>query len=141
MSLQSTIRTYRIINICLAGIILAIFLYSAIYSPVRVDHPIPSLFEKITQQKSPSSGLSRAFSELIRGNFDNAIALNSRIYYIAFFFIFQLFLRLIINLKISVLLKIERIIIIDLLLSITSFIYCFKEFICFLLSLFIHIYI
>lgn len=85
---------YLRINLILSGIILLVFLYSGIFSAEKDNYPVPSFYERITGLESPSRGLSRSFSEIIRGRFDMARSYNaSGIPIFAFFFI-QLLMRL-----------------------------------------------
>ncbi len=74
ISLQ--LNNYRIINIILAGLMISIFIYSGLFSALADKHPVPSFYEEITGETSPSAGMSRAFSELVRGNIESARAYN-----------------------------------------------------------------
>ena len=65
-------KTYLISNLILAGLIIIIFIYSGLFSASEAKHPVPSFYEEITGKQSPSSGMSRAFSELVRGEIDSA---------------------------------------------------------------------
>lgn len=85
---------YRIVNLILAGIILLIFVYSAIWSPSKADHPIPSESEIFWKQESKSTGLSRSFSSIVRLNFNDAGNYNQYGLQLFTFFLIQLFLRL-----------------------------------------------
>ena len=66
-----------------------VLIYSGLFSADKDNHPVPSYFEKITGQPSPSSGMSRAFSEIIRGNFETARNYNADSLLIFAFFIIQ----------------------------------------------------
>ncbi|MPQ45480.1 DUF2752 domain-containing protein [Marinifilum sp. N1E240] len=85
---------YRIINLILASILFAIFSYSAIYSPNKINHPIPSVFTQLTGEISPSTGLSRSFSSLIRCDVKSAINFNPIGLQIFIFFLIQLVFRI-----------------------------------------------
>lgn len=82
---------YVIINISFFVIILSVFIYSAIYSASGFTHPIKSLSIK----PSVSTGLSRAFSEIVRFNFTKAVEFNPYSISIFLFFFVQLFMRII----------------------------------------------
>jgi len=130
------IRTpYLIINYILAGIILLVFLYSGIFSAGKDNYPLPSFYEEITGETSPSSGLSKSFSEIIRGNFEAGSTYNESGILIFAFFLVQLILR------ISTSLLLLRSIIAqkwlaraDIILSTFLFIYCFRDMIHFYIS-------
>ena len=85
---------YRSINIIFIGIILLIFLYSAIFSPEKERYPIHSAHEFLTGTGSLSSGLSRGFSSIVRWKFDEAQNYNPLSLRIFMFFLIQLFLRI-----------------------------------------------
>ena len=70
-----------------------VMMYSGIFSPDKGNHPIPSMYAEGTGQHSPSAGLSRAFSEIIRGNFDASLEYNTHGIRIFAFFITQLLMR------------------------------------------------
>jgi hypothetical protein len=86
---------YIKINTVFGVVIIMIFIYSAIYSMEKQNHPIPSFYSEITGEKSVSSGLSGSFSEIVRGNFNKARELNKYGIRVFSFFIIQLFLRVI----------------------------------------------
>jgi hypothetical protein len=87
-------KPYLIINLILAGIIGMIFLYSGLFSAQKDNHPVPSFFEEITGQPSPSSGMSRAFSEIMRGDLQSARNYNEDSLLIFTFFLVQFLQRL-----------------------------------------------
>ena len=89
-----TARSYLLVNIIFALLISMVFIYSVIFSADRDDHPLPSIYEEITGQTSPSSGMSRAFSEIMRGDLDSARAFNPDSIPIFLFFLVQFFQRL-----------------------------------------------
>jgi len=88
------IDSYRIINIILAGIIGLVFIYSCLFLPEEGNHLIPSFYTEITGKTSPSLGLSRAFSALVRGQFDLADQFNPNAKNIFIFLCFQFIFRL-----------------------------------------------
>ena len=87
--------SYRIINIIFAGIIGLVFIYSCLFLPDGGKHLIPSFYTDITGNMSPSLGLSRAFSALVRGDLSLANQFNPYAIHIFTFFCFQLTYRLI----------------------------------------------
>ena len=87
------IKSYLIVNLVLAGSIGLIFVYSGIFSAEKDNYPLPSFFEEITGEVPPSAGMSRAFSELVRGNFGAASAYNPDSPLIFAFFLIQFIQR------------------------------------------------
>jgi hypothetical protein len=92
------IKPYLIINLVLAGLIGLVFLYSGIFSAGKDDHPVPSFYEEITGKPSSSSGMSRAFSEIMRGNINSAREYNPDSPMIFAFFLIQGIQRLVVSL-------------------------------------------
>ena len=87
--------SYRIINIIFAGVIGLVFIYSCLFLPEGGKHLIPSFYTDITGNTSPSLGLSRAFSALVRGDVALAKQFNPHATIIFAFFCFQFLYRLI----------------------------------------------
>ena len=117
---------YHIINLCFAGIIIMIFIYSGIFSVEKNNHPIKSACEVMTDKPCKSTGLSRSFSEIVRFRFESAKSYNKYGLRVFAFFLVQFFLRFlaswfIYNTKTSK----TTIVIIDSSLSILLYIYCF----------------
>lgn len=116
-------RVYHIINAALGGVILCIFVYSLIFYG---NHPIPALLTDITGLIPPSKGLSASFSEIVRGNFEDALALNPYSLRIFAFFIIQLLTRILVSITIHASwVKLNRVAIIDIIFSILLFGICF----------------
>jgi hypothetical protein len=84
---------YLIINIFFAGVILLIFAYSGIFSPVRDNYPVACIHEKLTGEPCISCGLSHSFSLIVRGRVDEAYQWNPYGMRIFLFFAAQLVLR------------------------------------------------
>jgi len=128
---------YRIINLILAGILFAIFAYSAIYSPNKVNHPIPSYFTQLTGEISPSTGLSRSFSSLVRCDVKSALNFNPFGLQIFVFLLIQLLFRIgnffLIKERFTL---IKAYILSDILLSIIGFLLVFSPLIKFTFELF-----
>lgn len=86
-------RAYTAVNAILAGVILLILGYSAFYSPDENAYPVVCIHEKLTGEPCPSCGMSHAFSLIVRGRFDEALAWNSYSIRIFLFFAVQLIMR------------------------------------------------
>jgi len=129
------IDSYRIINIIFTGVIGLVFIYSCLFLPENGSHIIPSFYTNITGNTSPSLGLSRAFSALVRGDFALANQFNSHALSIFAFFCFQFLYRLI-SLKVDSLSFINKKIWIriDIVLSISLFLIAFYPLIRFTLE-------
>ncbi|MEA3317162.1 MAG: hypothetical protein U9R54_04335 [Bacteroidota bacterium] len=125
------LRAYKIINRIFAGIIITIILYSGIFSAQKSNHPIPSACTVIAGYSCKSTGLSRSFSEIVRFNFESARKYNSNGISVFLFFLIQLFMRLLSLLFIKMKFNIEKIVIIDISISILMFIYFFRNFLLF----------
>lgn len=82
--------TYTVLNLCFVAIIFAVFIYSLLFVD---NHPIPSTFTQLTGIEPVSCGLSRAFSQLVRGNLMQALALNPHSVRVFAFFVGQLLMR------------------------------------------------
>ena len=120
-------RPYYIINISLAGILMMVFIYSGLFSPKKENHPVPSFYENITGERAPSSGLSRAFSEIIRGDLQAARDFNKDSLLIFSFFLIQLIQRILVMLLLYRQIVRTRILVwADLLISSLFFLFCFK---------------
>ena len=88
---------YNKVNLLLAGVIIAIFIYSGIFSTEKDNHPVSSFYPEAMSKESPTKGLSRSFSEIIRGHFKEARQWNEYGIPVFFFFFTQLILRLVLN--------------------------------------------
>ena len=124
---KTKIKPYHIINFVLAGIIMLIFIYSGLFSAEKGNHPIPSFYEELYGKTSPSSGLSRSFSEIVRGRFKSAGEYNPNGIPVFIFFLVQLFQRLSVSLIIHRKnISFDRIVLFDSLSSAILFLYCFR---------------
>lgn len=118
---------YIIINLSLAGMIVMVFIYSGLFSASRDNHPVPSFYENITGEPAPSSGLSRAFSEIVRGNLDAARNYNSDSLLIFAFFLIQFVQRILVTILLHIHIPRTRYLLYaDLAISILLLIYCFR---------------
>ena len=84
---------YIIINIILTLVLLGIMIYSAAFSATKNHYPIRSSLEILKEGKEISTGLSRSFSELIRGRIRSARDFNEHGPRIFLFFLLQLLMR------------------------------------------------
>jgi hypothetical protein len=120
-------KPYFIVNLSLAGIIMMVFIYSGLFSAKADNHPVPSFYERITGDTAASSGLSRAFSEIVRGNLDAARSYNSESLLIFSFFLIQLIQRIFVTLLLfRQKPRIQYLFSADLVISLVLFLYCFK---------------
>jgi antibiotic biosynthesis monooxygenase (ABM) superfamily enzyme len=89
-------------------------------------HPVPALYTQLTGEIPPSKGLSSSFSEIVRGNFNEALNYNQYGLRVFAFFFIQLFLRVIAStLVVKAKSRISTVILFDTILSATLFAYCF----------------
>jgi len=86
---------YLIINIVLTGIIVLIFAYSGIFSPVKDNYPVKCIHEKLTGEPCLSCGLSHSFSLIIRGKIAEAYQWNIYGMRVFLFFALQLAIRIV----------------------------------------------
>lgn len=120
-------RTYVLVNIILAGVIIMVMVYSGLFTAEGERHPVPSFYEALTGEPSPSAGMSRAFSELVRGRIDPARNYNEDSPLIFAFFLVQLVQRITVTLLIrKAFFPLKAILWPDIALSLGIFIYCFK---------------
>ena len=105
-----------------------IFLYSGLFSAEKDNHPIPSFYEELTGETSASSGLSRSFSEIVRGRFASAREYNQNGIPVFLFFFIQFFQRLGISLILHrKYINANKIVIPDSVFSVLLFLFCFKD--------------
>lgn len=84
---------YLLINIILTGVIVAIMIYSGIFSPEKNDYPVACFHERITGLPCASCGLSHSFSFIVRGRISEAYQANVYGVRIFLFFAAQLIFR------------------------------------------------
>jgi hypothetical protein len=85
---------YRVLNRIFLLVLILIFSYSALFSPEKKNHPIPSGSRFFTGTTVTSTGLSRSFSAIIRLRFDEARRYNQHGIRLFLFFLIQLFMRI-----------------------------------------------
>ncbi|MGE4288742.1 MAG: hypothetical protein AB7E36_08645 [Salinivirgaceae bacterium] len=119
-------KVYHKINIIIAGVIVLMLVYSGIFSASGRVHPIPSMYK----QTVVSTGLSRAFSEIVRGNWHQALSFNAFSLRIFTFFAAQLFLRLLISfLLFRKMFSENTLLFSDILISVLLFLWAFTAFV------------
>jgi hypothetical protein len=87
------IGPYNLINLILAGIVFCIFIYAAVFSPIKNNYPIHSFHDSLTGGGSISTGLSRGFSNIMRGRLREATDNNIYSIRIFTFFLIQFIMR------------------------------------------------
>ncbi len=114
-------NNYITINTIFLILIVLIFLYSAVFSP-QSGYPIHA----IINGKLASTGLSRAFSELVRGNISKAIEYNSLSLRIFIFFCTQLIMRILTSIAVVIFpTKIKTIVVVDTIQALILFAWSF----------------
>ena len=123
---KSALRdSYQILHLIFAGIILMIFVYSGIFSPSKGRHPIPSQYRLIEGEATPSTGMSRAFSSIVRLDFSQARAYNAYSLEVFLFFFVQLWMR-VVFFFLYARHKSKGLVAADISLSVLLFVACFK---------------
>lgn len=126
---QSTYQVYRTVNLVFAGLMGMVILYAGVFSERGRSYPIPSFYERVTGESSPSSGLSRSFSETIRLDFEAAKAYHPHGIRLFSFFFVQFFLRFLFTLVASTgRRRVGDLVMADALVSGALFVYCFWPF-------------
>lgn len=122
MSIYQGIDSYKKINIILIFMIMFIFFY-CFFLPY-LNFGLRSSCEGLPLMYCKSRGLTRAFSQILRFHFQEAIIYNPFSLKIFSFFFFQLIARFFINWIISFSLF-KSILIFDVSISVISFLFCF----------------
>lgn len=86
---------YLLINIIFTGVVLAILIYSGIFSPEKNNYPVVCYHEKLTGMQCASCGLSHSFSFIVRGNITGAYMANVYGMRIFLFFVLQMIMRVV----------------------------------------------
>ncbi len=116
--------SYIAINFAFIIIILLIIAYSFAYRDS--NHIVPALLTEKTGIIPPSKGLSASFSEIVRGNFNEALSINHYSLRVFAFFAIQLLLRAAIAGAIYIKrLNIKKTVFADISLSLALFTWCF----------------
>lgn len=122
MSIYQEIDSYKKINVILIFIIMFIFFY-CFFLPY-LNFGLRSSCEGLPLAYCKSRGLTRAFSQILRFHFQEAIAYNPFSIKIFCFFFLQLIARFLINMIISFSLF-RKILIFDVSISVISFLFSF----------------
>ncbi len=122
MFLSQEIDSYKKINVILAFLIMFVFFY-CFFLPY-LNFGLQSSCEGLPLAYCKSRGLTRAFSQILRFHFQEAIAYNPFSIKIFCFFFFQLIARFLINWIISFSIF-KKVLIFDVSISALSFLFCF----------------
>lgn len=122
MSIYQEIDSYKKINVILIFIIMFVFFY-CFFLPY-LNFGLRSSCDGLPLIYCKSRGLTRAFSQILRFHFREAILYNPFSIKIFGFFLFQLAERFFINCIISFPIF-KRVLIFDISLSVISFLFCF----------------
>ncbi len=85
---------YRVLNRIFLSVLILILAYSALFSPEKKNHPIPSGSRFFSSAAVPSTGLSRSFSAIVRFRFHDARQYNPHGIRVFLFFFMQIFMRI-----------------------------------------------
>ena len=85
-------RGYQTVNLIFIVMILLVFGYSLAYPPAG-GHPVHSFYTVITGKRSPTAGLSRSFSAIMRGDLSLARNLSPYGLPLFLFLVIQLAMR------------------------------------------------
>ena len=106
LRLPLSVSPYQMINILTGLVIVMVFIYSGIFNTGDGYYPVECAHVSIYGEDCPTCGLSKSFSEMVKGNFSSASEYNRNGPLLFAFFISQLFLRTIAGVF---LLRMERI--------------------------------
>ena len=121
------LESYLKIKLLFAGIIIAVIIYSGIFS-ANNEHPIKCVHFEQTGIPCETCGISRSFSEIVRFDFQSAQDFNRNGIPLFLFFLIQLVLRIIFSVVYSKKwIKTNYLIIVDSILSIVLFFLTFKN--------------
>ncbi len=93
LRLPLSVSPYQMINILTGLVIVMVFIYSGIFSTGDGYYPVECAHISVYGEDCPTCGLSRSFSEMVRGNFSSASEYNRNGPLLFAFFISQLLLR------------------------------------------------
>lgn len=118
------VDSYKKINIIFTFMILLVFLYCFFFPYLTIT--LTSSCEGMPAAYCRSRGLTRAFSEILRLNFAEALQFNSNSIQVFSFFFIQLFARITVN-KVLRLNNFKKIVYVDSILSAVFFIFSFYK--------------
>jgi len=121
---------YRVLNWIFLSVLILILTYSALFSPEKKNHPVPSGSRFFSNRAVPSTGLSRSFSAIMRFRFHDARQYNPHGLRLFLFFFVQIFMRLAALVLVSHLpyRSLKPLIYVDAGISVALFIACFWPF-------------
>jgi Flp pilus assembly protein TadB len=121
---------YRVLNWIFLSVLILILAYSALFSPEKKNHPIPSGSRFFSNAAVPSTGLSRSFSAIMRFRFYDARQYNPHGIRVFLFFFIQIFMRIAALVFVSRLRyrSLKPLIYIDAVISVALFVACFWPF-------------
>jgi hypothetical protein len=85
---------YRVLNRIFLSVLILILAYSALFSPEKMNYPVPSGSRFFSDARVPSTGLSRSFSAIMRFRFQDARRYNPHGIRLFLFFFIQIFMRM-----------------------------------------------
>ncbi len=118
--------SYQVLHIIFAAVIVAVMAYSAVFSPSRGGHAIPSQYSLLTGESTASTGMSRAFSSIVRLDFNKALSYNPYSLSVFAFFFAQLWMRVLFFIFYARWGD-KRLVAGDIVLSLVLFLWCFKD--------------
>ncbi len=118
------IDSYKKINIIFVILIIFIFFYAFLTPYLKIT--FASSCEGLPLIYCKSRGLTRAFSQIVRLNFDAALQFNPYSLQIAFFFVMQLISRVLINFIIKPA-NYSKVLLLDIVFSIFCFLFSFHN--------------
>ncbi len=115
-----------------------IMLYSGIFSAEKANHPVSSVYTRVTGEETISTGLSRSFSAIVRGEWRQARNYNPHGIRIFIFFASQLLIRISLMLFFKQAEKRKKTVIIwDSIISVALYLVCFYPFIAYTVNMFL----
>ncbi len=90
-----SVSPYQMVNLLTGLAIILVFIYSGIFDSGNGYYPVECAHISIYGDDCTTCGLSRSFSEMVRGNFESAAGYNRNGPLIFGFFAFQLIMRII----------------------------------------------
>ncbi len=123
-------RSYFYFNLILAGIIILLFVYAGFFA--YSSHALHCVYKQATGLDCPTCGLTRAFHNILLGNFSSAKQLNPLSIKLFAFFFLQFLWRIFLIIRYRIKRNDHRVIIKwDIIFSIILFLGCFWQLILF----------
>lgn len=119
--------SYKAINLVFILLLVLLFIYP-ILATKNTKIAIKCIHTKYTNKKCISCGLTRCFKLLVKGNFNEAKALNPLSISVFFFFLIQLFFRFFFFIALSFYkCNLDKMIKTDIFLSLFVFVICYQK--------------